>query len=175
MEKTQLNLTVPVELKQMLQETAERRGVTMTALVSDALDVYARLPEPVYASVKRIANGLRWPLVDVIQALIVDYFARHDGKIAVYGPRPRVLSEFPSTEDGPMRGEELYRHLLAHHINNIERDRERDILTRAARGCPMDAEEKAFLEKRRGAWGGDAALAAEDDDTPAGWVGKEGE
>ncbi len=146
MATVQLSFRVDKATKDNLEKLAKERGMGLSDLVREALELRAGFDPGFWDRVQSLVNGLNVPSWMVLQNRLIKILAQEAAEIEIWGPRYRLLDEFRFTTEGVETGEQLFDNLKS-AATELERRKRLEQLERGLRlGAPLTENDKAWLQ-----------------------------
>jgi hypothetical protein len=123
-----LGFRLPEETWKKLEAEARSKGMSMTDLARQKLMLTTDFEGPVQALVDHYSSVLNISRHEVIETILTDYVAMHQAHSNVWGPDKLILEEFTFTEQGIMRGQDLFEMRKAVHIQEFKREKVKMLL-----------------------------------------------
>lgn len=118
-----LGFRLPEETWKKLEGEAQGKGMSMTDLARQKVMLSTDFEGPVQALVDHYSSMLNISRHEVVEAILTDYVAMQQAHLDVWGPGKRILEEFIFTEEGVMRGQELFEVRKADYNQEFKRQR----------------------------------------------------
>ena len=96
---------------------------------------------------KVYADGVGLSMAQVMQNFLIKRLADDAAEDTVWGAAPRALVELPMTNRGLVTGKELYDNLYNIRVEELYRERARQIRQDMENGLPITDEDREVLKK----------------------------
>jgi hypothetical protein len=123
-----LGFRLPEETWKKLEAEAQGKGMSMTDLARQKVMLATDFEGPVQALVDHYSSVLNISRHEVIEAILTDYVAMQQAHSDVWKPGRLILEEFTFTEQGIMRGQELFDLRKAVHTQEFKREKVKKLL-----------------------------------------------
>jgi hypothetical protein len=123
-----LGFRLPEETWKKLEAEAQGKGVSMTDLARQKVMLSTDFEGPVQKLFDHYSTTLKISRHEVIEAILTDYVAMHQAHLDIWGPGKLILEEFVFTENGLMRGQELFEVRKAVHTREFKREKVKVLL-----------------------------------------------
>ena len=123
-----LGFRLPEETWKKLEVEAQSKGVSMTDLARQKVMLSTDFEGPVQALVDHYSSVLNISRHEVVEAILTDYVAMQEAHSDVWGPGKLILEEFTFTEQGVMRGQDLFELRKAVHAQEFKREKVKILL-----------------------------------------------
>ena len=123
-----LGFRLPEETRKKLEAEAQSKGVSMTDLARQKVMLSTDFEGPVQALVEHYGSMLNISRHEVVEAILTDYVAMQQAHSDVWGPGKLILEEFTFTEQGLMRGQDLFELRKAVHAQEFMREKVKTLL-----------------------------------------------
>jgi hypothetical protein len=123
-----LGFRLPEETWKKLEAEAQSKGVSMTDLARQKVMLSTDFEGPVQALVDHYSSVLNISRHEVVEAILTDYVAMQEAHSDVWGPGKLILEEFTFTEQGVMRGQDLFELRKAVHAQEFKREKVKMLL-----------------------------------------------
>jgi hypothetical protein len=123
-----LGFRLPEETWNKLEAEAESKGVSMTDLARQKVMLATDFEGPVQTLIDDYSSVLNISRHEVIEAILTDYVAMQQAHSDVWGPGKLILEEFTFTEQGVMRGQNLFELRKAVHNQEFKREKVKMLL-----------------------------------------------
>ena len=123
-----LGFRLPEETWQKLEAEAQSKSVSMTDLARQKVMLSTDFEGPVQALLDNYSTMLNISRHEVIEAIMTDYVAMQQAHLDIWGPGKLILEEFVFTENGLMRGQELFEVRKAVHAREFKREKVKVLL-----------------------------------------------
>jgi len=125
MKKEFFAIRLDPDVIERLKDEAYKKGINVSDLVREKLNYGMHFPEPVKRFLDDYAKKLNFSCSQVLEAIVIDYMARHDARVKIWPKQERLLLEFIRTEKGPYKSQMLYDFLFNYYKNDYEKEKEK--------------------------------------------------
>jgi hypothetical protein len=123
-----LGFRLPEETWKKLEKEAQSKGMSMTDLARQKVMLATDFEGPVQTLVEQYSSVLNISRHEVVEAILTDYVAMQQAHSDVWGPGKLILEEFTFTEQGVMRGQELFELRKTVHTQEFKREKVKMLL-----------------------------------------------
>lgn len=125
-EKVTANFKIPAELRQAAETLAQKRGINLSKIIRQALDLYIHLDAHIWPAIEHMADAYGLPEQKIIRNIVLKYIGEFLAMDEVYGANDqRIVTEFSRTRKGDtLEGPELIAVAKKNHmalLNLLER------------------------------------------------------
>jgi len=95
------NFKIPVDLREAVEDLAQKRGTTFSRVIRDSLNVFIHLDAPVWPAILEKADTYGLPESKIVQNIILKYMGETQAMDECYGiDDQRIVTEFSRTRNG---------------------------------------------------------------------------
>ena len=123
-----LGFRLPEETWKKLEAEARGKGVSMTDLARQKVMLSTDFEGPVQTLIDHYSSVLNISRHEVVETILTDYLAMQQAHSDVWGSGKLILEEFTFTEQGLMRGEDLFELRKAVHTQEFMREKVKTLL-----------------------------------------------